>query len=656
MSSIDRSAKIQPSPLVQFREVPGHPLVTPVPYHPGLAEYAVMVREEIVQRSDRSFVIAVDLPHGLEKPVLEAVKRLPTPSLILDVLNRGIPILPSSAPIEAVRSFLEYGYDIRFIDASLPVTGSMVDYQGFIGACRRFGIETVVKSPRTFGVHPEELFRSGIESIECRDHEACFPHCPPVYLNQEGAGYDEATTSPYLQTRLAYMAGKILELEQAGVEVLLVCDVRHLDGIIHHLGRETVAIDDTYVVPTRTIPLLEDDVGRVTEEIPFFAYLYDLYRDTPVDRATWLRHLVTEASTPEDPGGALCDMIAYAEKVALMHGDLVPGLYHLLVAAKAICGDEFMTSLLKKAISYPPASGGSQTTGRTRFSGSFLARLFPTETVSEDPDSAPRLVDFNFIPIRGFICSLAGKGTFLNHSPRGKLEWRIRSTRRSGYYCRWKRTPESYRAERAFTRYILNRFSPTAPSDEESMPREYFTSLEMGIDIRESLRNSHLDQIYVKTPQATGNVCYIFDYRLYHSEESGGEPEGGRNVAEGRYRTESLIAFFFDRYLDWVGLGVQTGLHYRSAVLAMFTRLEVPVTEIYNSLECDQPLSSALSLGLEHGNRVVIFTDRPEDLDASVLRTGRVTCHPLGAIPSSVLEKMHEFDISHYRYDSTRGD
>ena len=117
-----------------------------------------------------------------------------------------------------------------------------------------------------------------------------------------------------------------------------------------------------------------------------------------------------------------------------------------------------------------------------------------------------------------------------------------------------------------------------------------------------------------------------------------------------------LSPFFFDRYLEWAGLGVENRMHYDSAILAMFTTLAAPVTEFFSTLDSGNPLPSAVSLGLRHGGRVIVFTDRPEELESSVMKSGRVTRRPLGAIPIPVLDRMAAFDIHSYRHEDTRGD
>ncbi len=98
--------------------------IFPLHYVPGIAEYASQVRDEIRKRAGSDFLIAVDLPAGYEAMVIDAVQKLPEVSIIVDEIGKGIPVIPTSPPVEAVRSYQEQGLDLGFIAPSLPVVGN----------------------------------------------------------------------------------------------------------------------------------------------------------------------------------------------------------------------------------------------------------------------------------------------------------------------------------------------------------------------------------------------------------------------------------------------------------------------------------------------------------------------------------------------------
>ena len=87
------------------------------PYVKGVAEYALRIQEKIIDLEGEDFILAVDLPDGLEKEIKNAIKKLPRISLIVDEMGRAIPIIPTDAAIEAVRSSQELGFKIRFLSS-----------------------------------------------------------------------------------------------------------------------------------------------------------------------------------------------------------------------------------------------------------------------------------------------------------------------------------------------------------------------------------------------------------------------------------------------------------------------------------------------------------------------------------------------------------
>lgn len=643
-----------PSPALSEWTVPGHPLVTPVPYRRCLAEYAALVRDEIARRRESSFIVAVDLAGGLENEVMAAVRRLPAASVIVDRFSRAIAVLPSSAPIEAVRSFLEAdaAFDIVFIDLALPPTGSLGDYRAFVRACNTVGFDRVLRDPLSYGVHPDELVRSWAAGTVLPAPPAGFAHAPEVHLRQAASDWDDAAASPYVVTRVAHMASRVRELEERGIEVLVIADLRHMPGIVAHLDREDPRIDETCVVPTITAPLMEREVAGFTDEVPYFGYLYDLYRGTRVDRRQWLEHLIGQAFVPGDPPDMLVKNVALAERMGLVCRDTAPDLDAILSSARVVCGEEFTTRLLEKALSYPPAEG---VVPARRALAEFLSSV-PSWARLSGPPGPPGHGDADFLgvveygtlePMPAFDVSQTGWKRVINRNGGGPLERELldgyRGSLRSSSYYRWKRTPPSYRAEHALARHLLSRFPVEECSDDECCPVEFTDSLELGLDLRQTLREAHLDRVYIREPAAPVSACYVVDFR--------GPPPDPHDPRFG-FSTR----FFLDANADWAGVGEETGMRIRCLVAAMFTALTVPVTSIFGQLRGVDPLGSAVALGLAHADRVLVFTDRPGEMGPAAAHRHRVERRPRSAIPRRLLEGMRTFEIAYYRDDDARGD
>ena len=508
---------------VSSSTIPGIPRnLTLLPYVPDLAEYAVQVRSEITRRQKSDFIIAVDLPRGLENQVLAASKCLPEVSIVLDELNRAIPILPTSAPIEAVRSFQEYGFDLNFIDASLPVTGSTAEYQAFIRLCQQFGAANVVRNPDLYGLPAKEIFSSWLSTWVDQKVTPVYAHSPVITGSACIPGYHPDEASPYFRTRLQCMSGNVRKLLDEGTEVLLVCAQNHVAGILHYLGQDLPDIDDSFHVPARRCSIKQDDVLGITLEVPYFMYLYNLYRDEVLNREQWIREMYADATEGKSFPDKVRSILKYAYNLALADSDIFPDFYNLVASAKFVVDDDYAIKVHDKARSYPPNE----------------------DTISDF--RVKKMYDYNFIPL-GNQRSLTLKSKILDPDKR-RNDW-VRgseSSPKKGSYTRFTRTDESLQNEREFMKYMTTRFTAYQPSKENCDPHRFACGLSEGIDIRETLRQGYPRKLYIREPVREMCACYIMDYR--------DEQEIASQEDLWYYG-----AFFFDKNYEWIGIGDHSG-------------------------------------------------------------------------------------------------
>ncbi|MDD1676837.1 MAG: hypothetical protein LUQ40_03775, partial [Methanomicrobiales archaeon] len=544
-------------------------------YVPALAEYAGKVREEMWRRKDTDFVLAIDLPRGLENEVLAAVKRLPEVSIITDMLMRGIPIIPTSAPVEAVRSFHEYGHDMRFLDAALPIVGNLAEYQDFLQLCHAHGLQNVLESPELHGIPREELIQSWKELfIRPSEQTIPFRHVPSISAGIGCPAFSPSDASPYLQARLQCMAMHLKEILAGGMDTLLVCSAYHSQGILHYLGSDIPQVDDSFVVPTKSGIVAESDIPSITTEIPFMMYLYELFRDTPVNRERWIETLCCEADKRGHAPEMIRSTVTYALRLAITDQDLFPSLFNLVAAAKYIVDDDYAIAVHTLARSYPPAKSST-----------------PTIAVK-------RVFDYNFQPLQDGRSLTLVPSMLQKKRPSGFHRRRTRlPVREYVGYSRWTRTEESYRAEHEFMAYVTSRFAFHVPSTDDFTISEFTGSLGDGVDIRETIRSRGSQRICIREPQRENVACYVFDYRTFHANESG--------IPIPSYASP----VFFDRYHAGIALTAMQGNHYTTGVLAMFSKLSISPTKIFTQLRGFDPLRSAVSLGIAHARYVIAFTD-----------------------------------------------
>ena len=606
-----------------------------LPYVPGIAEYAAQVRKEILERKDSDFILAIDLPHGLENEVMTAVKTLPKVSVIVDKLLRGIPIIPTSAPIEAVRSFQDSGIEMRFIDTSLPVTGNLDDYRYFTDQCRLSGVESVLKNAEYFGISPKDILRSWVESLQGNKNPAGFNHIPQLAFNQMQKFEDRI--SPYLQTRLQYMALQLKELLLQDIDVLLVSSVSHVTGILHFLDAQLEPVDDRFIVPSRICALSEEDIFKISPEIPFFMYLYELYRDTPVEREKWISHVYCGTDRKEIPVDTIRVTQQFGYNLALTDKEFYPDIYNLVAAAKYCVDDEYAVRVFEKLKSYPPNEKIS------------------SECIVKD------LHDYNFMPL-GNRRSLTLKVSTIRDSwEKRKIRDKIFRKSRTMCYSRWARTPLSLQAELDFMKYMKTRFTALQESSDDYCVQEFSTGFYDGIDIRETIRNKPFHKIYVRYPAVENCVCYVIDYRsagipVREKDPSADKKSGSVQVSLDNRTRFCQSKIFFDKNYPWVGLSSYSGKHYVNGVMVAFAGVNKDSIPMMDDLNYSHPLESAVKLGIKHAKQVFVFTDSHEAAGLAGKDKKRVQVLPCAAIPPVIYEKMREFDIAYYRHDDKRGD
>ncbi|MFA4876456.1 MAG: hypothetical protein WC586_03510 [Methanoregula sp.] len=609
-----------------------YPNLTIIPYVSDYAEFAARTRAEILQRKGSDFIIAVDLPQGLEEEIIKAVRSLPETSLIVDALKRGILITPTSAPVEAVRSYLEYGYALHCIDASLPVTGTMSDYTYFIGMCRLHGPEKVIARPGDFGIPEGDLFRAWADcALPGSSPTPAFLGLPRQGTPADGQAFDAALLSPYHATRLQCMAMHLKELLQKGVEVLFVCSRENVDGVLFYLKTDQPSFDDSYRLPVRTCRVPEKMLFALAREIPFVTYAYELFRDIPFDREKWIRHLFLEECGPVSPH-QMTGAIEYAFRLALADSQAFPGLYNITAAAKYFLGDAFAYRAYEKAIAYPPSRN------------------------LESNCTFKSVVDYNLNPLKDErvltlqVAVLDKRLTPIN-----------RKTKQVGSpsaYNRFTRTRQSLQGELDLVKFLRTRFRSSTASGRETAPVRFSSGLQSGIDFRQTIRHTHLGRIYVKEPAGETNTCYILDFRSGKIPPKKAESVSGgfRIVIESPPEDGWPTHIFLDKHYPWIGTAHHRENHYTTKVMAGFLALPFSPTKIFENIGFADPLPAAVRIGMKYADRVVVFSDNPGDLKNVRVQPGRLKTYPLQALPRSMQEKMRTFDIVGYRYDDKPGD
>lgn len=506
------------------------PRIRVLPIIHGSGDFAIRVREELLARPYDC--LAVPLPPSFQEDVEAAIERLPEISVV--------------AQLDADPDDAEHGFSYVPIDPC----------QGVIAALR---------------VATGERIRREFIDMETPRFEARSGHFPDPYalkrVSPEGFAAAVLPTIPpptpgQHADRIAWMAGRLRELEARHRSILLVCSLLDWPWIRDaYQKRVEIPEPDTFFSPIQTFSVDPKTLIFFLGELPFLTGLYERGRRElePDDNLSvdGVKEMVLQARdrlkrtlpkvakrvTPQ----LLSVYFRYVRNLSLVERRLTPDLYSLIVAAKQTAGDDFALAVAETAREYPYASSA--------------------ESDAPDPDAefgapgSPLRMGIDRAEVPGWgtarmISRLSGQAlSWRSCELRPKPPERDRQLWKQRWnplgMCSWP--PEDDRIE-SFHRHVRDQAKAILGSDL-ARTEKFTTSVMDGIDIRETLRNWHTGDLYVKVvPPSRGSievVVFLFDVpadpRIYTN----------RATWYAEHSEESTLAFFAtDPMKNLVGPGI----------------------------------------------------------------------------------------------------
>ncbi len=454
--------------------------ITLLPVFHGRLEFAAEVRQRLL--ADPPQVVAVEFPNTWREPILQAVNRLPFLSLILgeeEAQHLFLPIEPTDALVEAIRTGRELGLPVEFIDLDVEHYPQQRDPVPDSHALHRLGYEQLLET--VYAQTP-------------------FPRAP----------FDDQ--------RETMMAHALQQLAADGRRVVAVVGAAHLPGLIERL--RTAQPRPLARAKPRALRLCnwsEKSSREFMTEGPFLAAAYEKARQATaapvlegmeperrslsVDREDESERLVRRAVDAyrerygEDVTPQRRRLIGvFAKKYALVQGHLVPDLYQLVVAARGTLDDDLAYELWNLGSHYPWQDGSG---------------LLPTIDLEENfafVDGRRLTLHRKIRRQRPRLQRFSDKKRLREQfSGRWKAQWSGR------YIC--SHQPEDLVIE-DYGRYLKHRAKGMLTA-QRTRVEPFQVSLKDGIDIRETLRNWHEGRLYVRDEMPlsgkVGSVVVIFD-------------------------------------------------------------------------------------------------------------------------------------------------
>jgi len=587
------------------------PRVRVLPIVHGSGDFAIRVREELLSRPYDC--LAVPLPPSFRENVEAAVEAMPAVSVVVqrdadsDDPGAGfsyVPIDPCQGVIAAIRTAIGERIAREFIDMETP----------------RFESEAA-NFP-----DPYALKRVSPEGFAA----AVLPAIPPPTPGQHA-------------DRVVAMAARLRELEGQYRAILFVCSLNDWPWVRDAYARNLEPVDaEPFFAPVETFAVDPKHLIFVLGELPFVTGLYERGRRelTPDDNLSvdGVKEMVLRARdrlketlprvaqrvTPH----LLSVYFRYARNLSLMDRRLTPDLYTLVVAAQQTAGDDFALAVAETAREYPyGAPGPGEPLVRMGVGRAEVPVWGVGPMVSRLPGQA-----------------LAWRSCELKPNPPEKDRKRWKQRWDPYGMCSWP--PEDDRIE-SFQRHVRDQAKAILGADL-ARSEKFTTSVMDGIDIRETLRNWHTGDLYVKVlPPSRGSievVVFLFDVPA--------DPERYTNRATwyAEHSEESTLAFYAtDHMTNLVGPGVAQA-EYGGAMFLFPPR---PIPDIWTdrrfrattTLE-ERLLAAAFAHSKER--HVAVVSPKPPATSWRRLarRYGRKIVHlPLKKFSGPLVERLRRFHV-----------
>lgn len=603
------------------------PKIRVLPIIHGSGDFAARVRDELLSRP--CDCLAVPLPESFQQDVEEAISSLPVVSAVVQREPGGesfsyVPIDPCQGVIAAIRLAIEERIPRAFID-----------------------LETRRYQAR-HGVFPDPY---ALKRVSLEGFAAAL--LPAVPMPERGSQH---------ALRIVTMAERLRLLEARFDAIILICSILDWPWI-RDAYRERLAVDEsaaeaedagedddfasdpgnaiqTFTVDPRTLIFFLGELPYITalyersrcELLPDDNLAIDGVKELALDARDKLRReapRVARRLTPQ----ALSVYFRYVRNLTLMTKRLTPDLYTLIIAAKETVGDDFALAIAEVARAYavgPDAAAAAD---------------------SHDPHFRAG-VDQAEVPIWGLgpaVSRLPGQATSwrsVNLKRRPERDESERWRQRWNPYgmCSWP--PEDDRIE-SFQRHVRDQAKAILGADL-ARTEKFQASLKDGLDLRETLRNWHTGDLYVKvTPPNRGSieaVVFLFD------EPADPKRYVHRGTWYAEHPQESTLAFFATNpFEQMVGPGIARAEY--GGALFLFPPRHIPDVftdrrlDFADTLE-DRLLAAALLHSKER--HVALVSPRPPSAHTRRLakRFGRKIIHiPLARFSGALIERLRSFHV-----------
>lgn len=567
-------------------------------------ETALIARQQFLELNPSC--VALELPETMQLPLLHGASRLPSLSIASRQTYTGDSLYwmiePCDALFESMRSALENNVDAFCIDLDLDDYPMERDYLPDPYAIRKIGLKSYYK----------------------------------LYVqSMEGHQVDEKD-----RKREWHMAKRLKELSLRYDRVLFVGGMYHMERVMQLLNQESFPLYQS--VERELMPLYAPSDKSVREIMNESGYLTRLYEEaradlhgSPPDRQQALLKLYKEAAEAYKiersalfPGYNLRNTMKFARNYALQTSKLLPDLFQTIAAAKGCVDHHYAYEVWKLATEAP---------------------------FHKNTDGLPE-IDISPEELYG-----SSKKIHFLLKPQARKAFQQFAKRRDKTQAKlYPPSPFSicsYPPEDVIIENFgdfLKKKGVSLMSEEGARTIPFSTSLEDGIDTRETIRHFGEKKLYVRTkgrpPGTVGSVVVIFDED--HEPDKSAKPEKFPWMTTwiGEHSQESDMAFYATSMKDnLVGPGIAK-CTYGGFLLSYPPRRLYDVWSDPDYAECRTKAEVLLMAAIDYAEKplIVYVAAKPPrtQLKSFAKRYGKKLLYiPIGQLSKTTLDKLRTFHV-----------
>lgn len=550
--------------------------------------------------------VAVELAETMELQLLHAASRLPDISVVVSQNTNSTPLYylcePCDAAFEGLRSALEHGSRAFCID---------LDVDGY-------------PNVRENVPDPYSIFRIGLKNYYEVYRQATARITPP---DQDLA-------------REQHMAKRLRELSLSHERVLFIGGMAHIHNIAQLLSHSSYNPQRHADRPTVELCTLTEQASRnAMAENGFITALYEASRAdntlTTLDRQKAIYQLYKDASIRymeetgnSFPGYNLRNIMKFARNYSLITDRLMPDLYQILSAAKGCVDHNYAYEVWFLATTYPYFHN--------------VDALPELDLSVEDIWGHSKLIQFH-------LKQPGRKNASFERRKKDRANFRFNPP---GPFTICSYPPEDLVIER-FGGFLKKKGTQLLAEDS-SRTIPFSTSLEDGIDTKESIRHWHEKKLYVKTrgkpPGGVGSVVMIFDEDNPDKEKNITEKYPWKTTWIGEHNQESDMAFYATRITDnIVGPGISR-CEYGGFMMSYPPRRIFDVWSDIDYQQCRSKAEVLLMAAIDYALKpliVYVAQKPPRTWMKSFARryNKKIVYIPIGQLSPITLNKLRAFHV-----------